>query len=131
MFLDLDRFKQVNDTFGHAAGDDLLKQVAARLGKRLRDVDMLARLGGDEFVVVLDEISDRDASAAVAHDLIAQLDTPFTLAEGNVVSIGCSIGIALFPEQGDNAVQLLMHADDALYRSKENGRGICSFYTPS
>jgi len=82
MFLDLDRFKQVNDTLGHAAGDDLLRLVAARLQNRLRDADMLARLAGDEFVVVLDDVADREAAAAVANDLIAQLNAPFNSQMG-------------------------------------------------
>lgn len=123
LFLDLDRFKPVNDTWGHAAGDELLRQAVARMRERLRDVDTLARLGGDEFVVVLDSPSGFDEAARVAQELIERLSAPFQLAGGQSVGIGGSVGISLFPEHGDSVGALIEKADVALYQAKQAGRG--------
>lgn len=128
LFIDLDCFKQVNDTLGHKAGDDLLQAVAIRLKGRLREIDTLARLGGDEFVIVLDEIPEPDAAAAIARELIDQLHTPFALPSGNNVRIGGSVGIAVFPQDGECAATLIEHADRALYSAKSEGRGRYRFF---
>ena len=122
LYLDLDRFKPVNDAWGHAAGDELLQQVARRLQSRLREADTLARLGGDEFVVLLEEIMRPQDASEVAALLVACLYAPFTLTCGAQVQIGASIGAALFPDQGLRAEALLDLADQALYRAKREGR---------
>ena len=131
LFLDLDRFKAVNDTHGHAAGDTLLKQVAERLALRLRDVDTLARLGGDEFVVVLENISSRAAAGEVAQSIIERLNQPFELGGGIVARIGASIGVALFPTHASDPGELLVRADTALYRAKHGGRNTWRFALPA
>lgn len=127
LFVDLDGFKLVNDTFGHKTGDKLLQAVTARLNARLRHTDMLARLGGDEFVIVLEQIAHEQDAAIVAEDIIQQMDTPFTLADGTTVHIGASVGIALLPRDGKNADQLLDQADCALYSAKRAGKGAYRF----
>ncbi len=126
-FLDLDRFKIVNDTLGHAVGDTLLRLVSERLGRSLRDSDTLARLGGDEFAILLASSPARDASADLATRIIDMLQRPY-LIDGNVVNIGASIGIAVAPEDGTTRDQLLKSADLALYQSKAAGRGTFHFF---
>lgn len=128
LFIDLDKFKPVNDQLGHAAGDELLQAVAQRLGERLREVDTLARLGGDEFVVVLDSINDANDAAKVANELLDALRRPFVLSGERAVQIGASIGLALFLQDGDAPEQLLEHADKALYLAKGSGRGTFNFF---
>ncbi len=128
LFLDLDRFKNVNDSLGHPAGDELLVHVAQRLRARLRDSDTLARLGGDEFVVVLEGIDSPEHAASVAQTLIERLAESFELAGGHVVYIGTSIGISLFPADASVASKLIQHADAALYEAKEHGKGTYRFY---
>jgi diguanylate cyclase (GGDEF)-like protein/PAS domain S-box-containing protein len=128
LFLDLDRFKAVNDTWGHPAGDDLLQQVAQRLGGRMRAMDTLARLGGDEFVAVLEDVEGPDNAAKVAGEFVRLLNQPFILAGGQEACIGGSVGIAMFPMDGDSAEMLLRHADAALYRAKEAGRNTYRFH---
>lgn len=129
LMLDLDRFKAVNDNFGHLAGDELLQQVALRINKRLRNTDLLARLGGDEFVVLLEDINHPDDAARVAEEIIVDLARPFQLNKTKDVQIGTSIGISLFPEHADSAAILLDHADMALYQAKDKGRGCYSFFS--
>ncbi len=126
MVLDIDKFKAINDTFGHYAGDHLLQQFAQRLRPILRETDTMARMGGDEFVIVLPCITGRDGAAAVAGKLIRSLAIPFDLA-GQAISATCSIGVAVFPEDGEDAVTLQRVADAALYRQKEVGRNGFSF----
>lgn len=128
LFIDLDRFKPVNDDLGHAAGDELLQAVAQRLHKRLRDVDTLARWGGDEFVIVLDDVSDRDVIERLATGLIEQLGLPFTVANGREVTIGASIGVSLFPTDGIDVETLVHQADKALYQAKSSGGGVIRYY---
>ncbi|HEY1182289.1 MAG TPA: sensor domain-containing diguanylate cyclase [Rhodocyclaceae bacterium] len=123
LFMDLDFFKEVNDRCGHASGDELLQMVAKRIKSRLREVDTLARLGGDEFVAVLVDLKSRETAEMIACDLIEQLARPFTLSCGSTVCIGVSVGIALFPSDGENAGELVKLADQALYRAKREGRG--------
>lgn len=122
LMLDLDRFKAVNDTLGHAAGDLLLKQVAERLKGSLRETDILARLGGDEFAIIQDaEVEQRQAAITLAQRIIDLISKPFDL-DGHPASIGTSIGIAFAPEHGDDADELMKRADLALYAAKAAGR---------
>ncbi len=127
--LDLDRFKSINDAFGHAAGDCLLQQVGRRLEGVVRATDTLARLGGDEFVVVQTDVGQPVAAEELARRLVAALAQPFEV-DGNKLRIGISIGIALYPEDGDDATLLLKNADTALYRAKADGRGAFCFFEP-
>lgn len=129
-FADLDRFKSVNDLFGHDVGDELLKQVATRFRECVRASDTVARLGGDEFVVVLcNDPSSRDAER-VAEKIIAVMAQPFTVGESKL-QVGVSVGIALYPEHARDANGLLKRADKALYRVKQSGRNGYGFYTPA
>ena len=129
LFIDLDRFKEVNDSFGHKAGDELLLAVSERIGKRLREGDTIARLGGDEFVIVLEDLASGEDAATVAQEVVRQLGLPFDLPEAGTVRIGGSVGIALFPKDGLDAVQLLKNADQALYAAKSGGRNTFRFYS--
>ena len=126
--LDLDRFKDVNDSLGHPAGDEALVEVARRLGDTVRPPDILGRLGGDEFMVVSQRAADHESLSEVARELQAALDTPVLLDSGHSVHLNASIGIARFPEDGDTATKLIQHADAAMFHSKENGREVWSFY---
>lgn len=125
--LDLDRFKEVNDTAGHAIGDVLLKAVADRLIACLREGDSIARLGGDEFVVFQTGIESRDQASTLAQRIVDVIDKPFII-DGNPIRIGVSIGIAIAPDDGDLADSLLKHADTALYKAKASGRGTFCFF---
>ncbi len=128
LFLDLDRFKNVNDSLGHAAGDELLWLVSLRLRDHLPAGALLARLGGDEFVALIHDIGERETAADLARTLIDQLDRPFTLTEGQELFISTSIGISLFPADGAVANELIQHADAALYEAKAGGRSTHRFY---
>ncbi|ROR35136.1 bifunctional diguanylate cyclase/phosphodiesterase [Inmirania thermothiophila] len=129
LFVDLDRFKWVNDTLGHAAGDALLQEAARRLARCVRESDTVARLAGDEFTVVLAEIRRAADAERVARAILAELERPYVL-EGQEVQISGSVGIAIFPEDGEDAETLLRHADAAMYRAKEAGRNAYGFFTP-
>jgi diguanylate cyclase (GGDEF)-like protein len=129
MVVDLDRFKSINDSLGHIAGDDLLKEMAKRLSQQLRKADTLARLGGDEFVLVLNEISGPRDAETVASKVLAAMAQPVTLS-GLEVQISASIGISVFPEDGVDAETLLQHADAAMYHAKKNGRNAFQFFAP-
>ncbi len=126
LFLDLDRFKNINDSMGHAFGDVVLIEVAERIKKCLRDVDTLSRLGGDEFVILLQDAQALGAEL-VARRLITTLSLPFQ-TDGMSYSLGASIGVALYPGDGQTLDELSMHADAAMYRVKERGRGNYCFY---
>ena len=128
MFVDLDRFKNINDSLGHAAGDRVLKQVAERLGKQLREVDTICRMGGDEFVVVLPEIRRAADAANVAAKILETVGQPF-LVEEREVTITPSVGISVFPEDGRDAESLIRNADAAMYHAKETGRANYQFFT--
>ena len=127
LYLDLDGFKQVNDRLGHDAGDDLLRRVARRMSRRLRDNDTLARLGGDEFVLVLEQLAKDTDAEEVARSIIVRLTRWFRLRNGNKVSVGVSIGISVYPMVGNDADSLLRRADLALYHAKSAGRGTMRF----
>lgn len=127
LFGDLDHFKQINDGLGHEAGDLLLKTVARRLQKTLRNEDSICRLGGDEFVVLLHNVTKFEAVATVAEKLIEKINQPFRLGN-NKVHVGMSFGIALYPTDGDDAKTLLRNADSALYDAKAKGRGCYQLY---
>jgi diguanylate cyclase (GGDEF)-like protein/PAS domain S-box-containing protein len=129
LFLDLDGFKGVNDTLGHAVGDRLLEVVAERLGKRLRASDTLARLGGDEFLIVLEDDTEAAAAAAAAESCLRLLAAPARI-QGHEIFISGSIGISLFPADGQDAETLLASADLAMYRAKAEGRNTFQFYVP-
>jgi diguanylate cyclase (GGDEF)-like protein/PAS domain S-box-containing protein len=129
LMLDLDRFKAVNDSLGHMAGDELLQQVAARMTARLRNVDMVSRLGGDEFIVLLDDIAHPDDAARVSEEIISDLSKPFNLTQSDDVRIGVSIGISLYPQHGCTPETLLDHADAALYQAKDQGRGCFAYFS--
>jgi diguanylate cyclase (GGDEF)-like protein/PAS domain S-box-containing protein len=126
--MDLDKFKAVNDTLGHAAGDELLQQVAKRVKGRLREVDMVARLGGDEFVILIDNVTRQENLAYIADSIIHTLSQSFTIQEHEVY-IGASIGIAIHPQHGDSVDALIDHADTALYHAKGQGRGRCVYFS--
>jgi diguanylate cyclase (GGDEF)-like protein/PAS domain S-box-containing protein len=120
-YLDLDRFKPVNDTLGHAAGDDLLRQVALRMLGTLRREDTLARIGGDEFALLMPRIASSKGAVAAAEKILAALHSSFVLDAGTV-DIGISVGIAIYPEHGETAEALVAAADQALYSAKVGGR---------
>jgi diguanylate cyclase (GGDEF)-like protein/PAS domain S-box-containing protein len=122
MLMDLDRFKEVNDTFGHQFGDALLKQVSFRLQNQVRGDDVVARLGGDEFAVVMPQANDSNEVAAAAKRILGTLERPFVI-EGQVLDVGASIGISLFPAHGTDARTLLRRADVAMYSAKQKQSG--------
>lgn len=128
MYLDLDGFKYVNDTFGHRVGDRLLQCVAERLKRCLRESDTIARLGGDEFAVLLPGVSQAGNVAQIAGKIIDSVKQPMEI-EGKEISVTTSIGIALFPNDGDDIIKLLKHADDAMYLAKENGKNNYRFFS--
>ena len=127
MFLDLDRFKPVNDNLGHDIGDLLLKQVARRLQSCVRASDTVARIGGDEFIVLLHRIDQKQDAAIVAQKMLQALGQTFEI-EGNSINISCSIGVAVYPEQGEDEKLLLINADIAMYHAKKNGRNDYHFF---
>jgi diguanylate cyclase (GGDEF)-like protein/PAS domain S-box-containing protein len=124
--VDLDRFKLVNDTLGHEAGDELIKQLGARLVESLRETDIVARWGGDEFVIGLMEIEHRHDAEAVAEKLVDALKTPFDIS-GHFSTISASIGVSVYPDDGRDLDALVRHADTAMYRAKKGGRN--GFYS--
>jgi diguanylate cyclase (GGDEF)-like protein len=127
--LDLDGFKGVNDTLGHAAGDNLLRKVADRMRKCLREGDILARLGGDEFGILQDQVNEPAEISALANRLIEETAAPFDL-DGHQVAIGVSVGIAMAPDDGRQPQELLKNADMALYGAKAEGKGTYRFFEP-
>jgi len=142
LFLDLDGFKRINDSLGHAAGDELLKSVAARLKENLRAGDVMARptardaamhyarLGGDEFTILLPDVKDIEFVKMIARRTQSVLSRPFTV-DGEEVAVSASIGISVFPDDGDDAASLLRHADAAMYHAKEQGRNNWQLYSRS
>ena len=128
MLLDIDRFKIVNDTLGHEAGDGLLREIAARLQHSIRDGDTVSRLGGDEFALVFADVGDIQRVAQLAQKVLSQFTAPVVI-DGREVFTGASIGIALYPADTENADSLLKFADSAMYHAKESGRNNYQFYS--
>ena len=132
MFLDLDRFKQVNDGLGHNVGDLLLQEVAKRLQSCTREVDTVSRLGGDEFTIIIEGVNYPDSAAVVAKKVLSQLSSKFILTEGSCeyeVIVGASIGIVNYPDSGEDVTSLLKCADIAMYHAKSEGRNNYQFFT--
>lgn len=127
MFLDLDRFKVINDTLGHQMGDQLLKKLGQRLRKTIRDEDTVARLSGDEFAVLLRDVKESDEAALIARHLLEQVSKPFTI-EGRELFLTTSIGISVFPDNGFDPAVMLKNADVAMYNAKTAGRNTYKFY---
>ena len=128
LFLDLDRFKEVNDSFGHAAGDALLIEAARRIASCVREADTVARLGGDEFTVILSEIEDNGIIERVARDIIEEMAKPFHLG-GKLANISASIGISVYPGDSTEIDELLKNADLAMYEAKNAGRNRYRYFT--
>jgi len=127
--VDLDHFKEVNDLYGHGAGDEVLRKCADRMSQTLRRGDFLGRVGGDEFVVVQSEGHQPASATALAARLVDAFERPFDV-DDSLTDIGASVGIALYPDDGHTAEQLLANADMALYRAKNTGRGCACFFEP-
>jgi diguanylate cyclase (GGDEF)-like protein/PAS domain S-box-containing protein len=130
MFMDLDKFKMVNDTMGHDAGDLLLKEVTNRISGCLREIDTVARLGGDEFTVILVETASQDEAGIVAKKIIELLNSPFQLGE-HTANIGTSVGISLYPKDGSDSATLIKRADLAMYAVKQSGRNNFQYFDPA
>ena len=128
MFLDLDMFKNINDSLGHIIGDKLLRMVTARMSEHLRDEDTIARLGGDEFVIILGSLENRKDAAHFAEIILELFSMSFTV-DGHEIFIGASIGISVYPDDAKDAETLLSNSDTAMYRAKEEGRNNYQFYT--
>ncbi|UOK60955.1 GGDEF domain-containing protein [Paenibacillus sp. OVF10] len=128
MFVDADGFKQVNDTYGHHVGDQVLLEMAKRLSETIPSADTVARLGGDEFIILSHLKDDHDAEV-IAKRLEAAFSTHFKIA-GNYINLSMSIGISLFPKHGQEPSELLRHADGAMYKIKKNGKNGYGIYEP-
>ncbi len=129
MFLDLDKFKVINDTIGHSGGDQGLKEVASRLRNCIRNTDTVARVGGDEFVVLLEELHEQDEARLVADKILASLSNPINIEEQNF-ELGASIGISIYPEHATDATNLMICADRAMYQVKREKAGGCVVFKP-
>lgn len=129
LFIDLDQFKQINDSLGHTVGDELLVLVAARLAEHVRLIDMLSRLGGDEFICLMEAVRSNGEVATLAEEIIAAFEAPFQLGKHELF-LSTSVGISLFPDDAQTVVDLMRNADTAMYRAKGTGRGHYHFYTP-
>ncbi len=127
LFLDLDKFKRVNDTLGHAAGDKLLLEVVARLAHSTRETDTISRQGGDEFILLLNDIPDPEAVERIAGEILSRVGEPVEVS-GHVLNTSCSIGIAMYPEDGSDFDSLLQKADVAMYNAKDAGRNTWRFF---
>jgi diguanylate cyclase (GGDEF)-like protein/PAS domain S-box-containing protein len=130
MFIDLDQFKEINDTLGHDKGDMLLTEVATRLASSVRETDTVARLGGDEFTIILNELDDSSSADRVAQDILQKISTPFQLGD-EIVYISASIGVTFYPEDATTVESLLKNADQAMYAAKNQGRNRCHYFTAS
>jgi diguanylate cyclase (GGDEF)-like protein/PAS domain S-box-containing protein len=131
LMLDLDRFKDINDSFGHLVGDELLQLVATRLVKQVRTIDTVGRFGGDEFSVLMEDVAGAEQAARVANDIIRVLSEPYGLSSGVEVRIGASVGISIYPENGLTPELMLQQADSALYQAKTEGRGRFAYFSES
>ncbi len=128
LFVDLDRFKEVNDTFGHATGDIILKMAAVRLNSCVRETDTVARTGGDEFIIVLTNIKGGQEASIVSEEILKKISNIFEI-DGHHISIGSSIGITIVPDDGEDGADLIQKADMAMYKSKSSGRNCYHFYS--
>lgn len=128
LFLDLDNFKNINDSMGHYIGDGVLCNIARRLEQSIRNADTLARLGGDEFVIALAAVNQAEDISLVASNILTALSAPLDL-EGIELYLSASIGIAIFPEDGSDVDTLLKHADLAMYKAKDRGRNNFQFFS--
>lgn len=126
LYIDLDNFKQFNDTLGHAFGDEILKETARRLKDSIRNSDTVARIGGDEFVVLLEKVSEKDDISKIAEQFIDTLHKPYVI-KNESHKVSGSIGVAIYPNDGNNTDQLLSSADQAMYKAKQNGRDTYEF----
>ncbi|MEA1989497.1 MAG: EAL domain-containing protein [Pseudomonadota bacterium] len=129
LMIDLDRFKEVNDSFGHSIGDEVLVHVSSLLKAALRETDLVARLGGDEFAILASNLHDSEDAGVLARSLIEKVSQTFTLTNGTQISVGCSVGISLYPEHSSTSEELMQQADTALYLSKQKGRGNFEYFT--
>ena len=129
LFIDLDRFKTINDTLGHHVGDDVLKLCAQRLQDSIRSSDLVARLGGDEFVVVLGDVDDSAVIARLGEKLLDALSRPMQV-HGRELHVSASLGVSQYPQDGESVAELMRHADAAMYRAKALGRRTLAFYSP-
>ncbi|WP_309496283.1 GGDEF domain-containing protein [Sulfurovum sp.] len=125
-YIDLDKFKTINDTKGHAFGDKVLKETASRLSRSIQNADTVARIGGDEFILLLENTSDIDDISRTAETLIKEVSEPCNI-DGEEVQVGCSIGIAIYPENGTSTDALLLNADTGMYKAKRKERGTYHF----
>ena len=130
LFLDLDHFKEVNDTLGHDKGDQLLQEAARRINQCVRNTDTVARLGGDEFIVILSELDDLNSIGRIAQDILGKLSTSFKLGE-DIAFVSASMGITLYPTDASSIDDLLKNVDQAMYSAKASGRNRISYFTPS
>ncbi len=121
LMVDLNKFKDINDTYGHAAGDTVLVTIAQRLVSLVRSSDTVARLGGDEFVLIIESVAEREQITSLGQKLVALLEEPVTLDSGEVVSLGGSVGFAWYPKDGENLKDILEVADQAMYFCKTSG----------
>ena len=121
MFIDLDRFKPINDNHGHAVGDQVLQRLANRLLGSVRESDSVGRVGGDEFLVLLPRITHPESALEVGNKIVRALREPFHVGDLQL-ELSCSIGIALYPEHGRDPITLARHADQAMYQAKQSGR---------
>ena len=131
LYIDLDRFKNINDSLGYPVGDELLIKLTERLTMHMRSEDMLARLGGDEFLLVQEHMDSPEDAATLARSLLELLTRPFILSGEQEIFIGASIGISVYPNDGSNAAQLIQYADAAMHQAKQQGRNTYQFYTES
>jgi diguanylate cyclase (GGDEF)-like protein/PAS domain S-box-containing protein len=128
LYIDLDRFKNINDTKGHACGDRVLKEAASRIAQSIRNSDTIARIGGDEFVLLLENTSDKNAISKIAESIIEVIGKAFII-NGEVFEISCSIGIAIYPDDGTSTDALLAASDKAMYKAKHKERGTYEYFT--
>ena len=131
LFVDLDGFKRVNDSYGHQSGDRLLTVLARRLSRSVRGYDTVARIGGDEFVIILERLDEPAQAERVARHIMSTLSEPVELAGGCAVKVSASIGIAIYPIDGDTGEELLQRSDVAMYRAKRAGPGRIQSNTPT
>ena len=127
LFIDLDNFKAVNDTYGHDAGDYVLQEATSRMSNRLRSDDTFARIAGDEFIIILETLSSPNSISVLAEKLLKEIQRPFVI-DGQEFRIGLSIGIAIYPSDGETAVELVKNADTAMYHAKSAGKKYFSLF---